>query len=1106
MKRFFRVGLILLLMTTCVPGQTPVPAAPLPAAPSRLALISTADTADLAALVTTELSGNPDITLVERDDLAKIGDEAKVQQMAGSDATALGKLANADGLLFLDQRTDGLHVRLTAVSLGYALFDDPIPSTVSPQQEAKALAHLVANDVPKLKLDPAKAVPISLLNLRADIGTPKSMSLERNLTLLLESRLAAVPEYVVLERRHAWSLSFERSLDPATRPLLHEAYLIDGALSITPGASNFCKIALRIRSPDGKAVDASAQGDPNDLAGLVDQMISGIQKAIGRTVSVPVTAPSAEASEYLREALWGSRSQAPEPALEAIDSAELLGSDPADVTALRIQILCALADRDMERWQPSVDTETPSFDGNALSAKVDLLLRAIPDATRYRDEHLRSKLHDLAHASGSEEYFFRTDQTIAKVAFVAAKTLRLLDNARSSRAEELRRALRTMTGYDPLHGHDGWLPVAFLANNGDCTDVFTDDFAESMDEEIAWYKMRFVDGQVYPPRYVLANPEANFCTRFLPAPEARKESFATFVESLKQEPKSQRVYLVLKTNDSDPKVADAAYRAYLDLLWPMRDSLGSSEAYTPIFGDSWKISGGPVSRNGAAGLPLLHALLNASRPNRWGLDIIKMLWRPDQMTPTDAAILWPELNAYKARRNDLVMQKEGRSDNMMLSEVDQLVAPFRDFFPEIANAPLPTVSGSAPAAAPLVVTQFWHPWLIPESPADNNFITSYWSICPDGLWMAGYFNLAEKSQLFHIHLPDMQTEAIDPPDKKPTQGFLWTPKGIIATARDGEVSGGNGGFYNELALYDPVTANWSKRQLPVTFLPQPFWADGVVYVAIASAGKSYSDRESGIASYDWEKDKLTLLADNRRRPAQNQFDDTADYRVISIFAGPGNKPAVTTDSGTFFIQESLGTWAPVFDGRFNDEVVSESDRTLVLNQMGEVTLIDAKAPAPIPWMASDVPIYRKAKGLPGVAGPVPTPWASEALWDCPSGKQKQMGSWNVAFDDDRLFILTQPNPLENRIELLAYDKAHGRKPVHIPLRMELTEPEKAVLSQHPGHMPNGWTLDEIAHPKNGFQIIATPEGLCLKLMVAGFWFIPYAEIDAYLKSIPPQPS
>ena len=53
------------LMTWAVAGPASV----------RVAIISDADNQNLAALVTTELSSRPDISLVERDDLAKVGDE-----------------------------------------------------------------------------------------------------------------------------------------------------------------------------------------------------------------------------------------------------------------------------------------------------------------------------------------------------------------------------------------------------------------------------------------------------------------------------------------------------------------------------------------------------------------------------------------------------------------------------------------------------------------------------------------------------------------------------------------------------------------------------------------------------------------------------------------------------------------------------------------------------------------------------------------------------------------------------------------------------------------------------------------------------------------------
>jgi hypothetical protein len=244
MNCFARIGLILVSMGSCALAQDPAIAV-LPH-PSRVAVISTADTADLAALVITELSGNPEISLVERDDLAKIGDELKLQQLAGSDAVAFGRLVGADGLLFLNKGADGIQIRFTAVGLGYALFDDQATPETDLPQLAKSLAHRVAGYAPQLKLDPAHAIPISVLNLRADYATADSTALERKLTLLLESRLASLPEYVVLERRHAWSLGFEHSLATTPKPLLHGVYVVDGALSLPAQGTNEITIPVAL--------------------------------------------------------------------------------------------------------------------------------------------------------------------------------------------------------------------------------------------------------------------------------------------------------------------------------------------------------------------------------------------------------------------------------------------------------------------------------------------------------------------------------------------------------------------------------------------------------------------------------------------------------------------------------------------------------------------------------------------------------------------------------------------------------------------------------------------------------------------------------------------
>jgi hypothetical protein len=1076
------------------------------AAPARIAIISDAGSKDLSTLVTTELSSNDGVVLVERDDLAKIGDEAKVQQMAGSDATALGKLANADGLLFLDQRADGMHVRLTAVNLGYALFDDPVPSAFGPQQAAKALAHLVADDAPKLKLDPEKAVPISLLNLRADMGAPAALELERNLTLLLESKLAAVPEFVVLERRHAWSLGFEHSLDPVAKPLLKGAYLVDGTISMDASGTN-CSIALRLRQPGGgQEKAATLQCSTKDTGAIADQILAAIKKDLGRTVSESAANATVEANEYLQEALWGWRSNVPNAALEAVDSSELLGAARSTVIGLRIQILCALAGQGMDSWNPPDNPIAPVFDDNTLSLKTDAVFRAIGDAISYRDEKLESQIQDFVPPNGTDRFYLRTGETTAKVAFTSSQVLVLLERANSARAHELRLRLRALSGYDPFHGQAGVMVANSGYNNGNSAVAFADDWAETLEEELAFYRLEFADTEFRSPLNVLHEPSRYFCARFLTTPEARSKAFGDFVESLKDYPQSHRLYLVLKTSDSNTGVADNAYRAYLDYIWPMRDRIASTDNYESVFGDYWRMNDQVETRNMKAALPLLHAILKAPKPGQWAVDTLKMLCHPEGVDAADAPLLWTEIEAYTKRRNDEVIQQSGRSDEGFIAEMDQFKEALRNKFPEVAK--IPAAAPDVNSATPLVVTQFWHPWLAATTPTDNNVIITGTSVGKDEIWIAGYLNLLEKGRFFKVHLPDLKTETLDAMDGKYIQGMLWTSDALYATL--GSDVSLPGGFKHLLARYDFSASSWSSHDLPVSYSQQYlFEANGDIYLPTGTRSGVLGQSESGLVKYNWDKDKITLLADSRRRPAQNQFDDTASYRIISVFVGSGNKPCVTTDSGTYLIQESSGTWPPLFDGRFNDSVVTENGQSLVFNAMGEAMFIDPKSPSPIPWMAADEPIYRHPKGQPGVTGPVPTPWASQTIWDCPPDKKKQMDERTVAFHEGRLFILFKPSPIENRYELLCYDKTRGRKPVHIPLKMELTEAAKAVLSQHPGRMPNGWTLDEIEQPHPPFepQLIATSQGLCLDLRIAGFWFIPYADIEGYLKSLPkPDPT
>src|ERR1019366_5099246 len=280
----------------------------------------------------------------------------------------------AYGLLFLYKNGENLKVRFTAVGLGFVLFDLQIPPGLSPDVLAKSLSDRVALFISKLKLSPDKAIPLSLLNFRSELTSGTTDEMERQLTLLLESRLAAIPEYVVLERRHADALGFERSVASSTPPeLLKGAYLIDG--SFRPAgidADSNIVVSLRVRSPKtGLETTVDVEGSKGDLPGLVNTLADKIGREISSTGSSAQWQPLDEAKEYMREAKWAWEHSTDKATLEALNSAELLGDSDRDLRGLRIDVLCEMSKPQSEH-RPGLDTAPPP-----LEERVELIRRAM---------------------------------------------------------------------------------------------------------------------------------------------------------------------------------------------------------------------------------------------------------------------------------------------------------------------------------------------------------------------------------------------------------------------------------------------------------------------------------------------------------------------------------------------------------------------------------------------------------------------------------------------------------------------------------------------------------------------------------------------------------
>ncbi len=1058
----------------------------------RVAVISDEASRNLAALVTAELSSNHEIHVLERDDLAKAGDERKLQQLAGNDTISLGKLVGADGLLFLDNEPNGPHLRFTAVSLGYALFDDRTVSATDPAQLAKSLAHRVNGYASKLKLDPAKAIPLSILNLRADYGSTQSLALERNLTLLLESRLAAVPNYVVLERRHAWSLGFEHSLIPEASPLLRGAYLIDGSFSLSPPPSDHVQVTLRLRIPNGGESTLTTEGSAEKLNGLADQIVADLRKVIGGSVPA-MDASGQEAKEYLREALWGWRSRAPAAGLEAADSAELLSGNEADLLPLRAHCLGAMGEEGMEEYFPYWKDygEEPHFNAVELSRRTDLMLRALNDATRYRNENLESKRDLLKSAGMWEQHRFTAWGVDTEVAFVASKILYLLDEAKSSRADELRQALRGVTGYDPLHGKKGKdLPPN--RSSGLVRELFANTWASSLEEIQAYYRLVLTDNEITPPTAIIFEPQDNFGTRFLPTPEARQQAFDALVESLKAQPQSQRAYFMVKTHAKDPAVADAAYRSFLDELWPLRDELVHTKGFTPLVESFYGIEPDVAVRNTAYGLPLLHYLFTSEKPENFTHLLVNLLWHPNEFPPEEIPQLWQEFLGYRKKVDELSRTRSGHSDSSFAHEMDQAAAPLIKKYPDLCVSPSNPVV--PPAKETLAVTKFWHPWTLPGAP-DKGFTIQTYGLAADGLWLGGRFT---NGMLYHINLTNFTSQSVSTPDQKPPMELQEVGNHVYMTYFPESDS-----QHRYLARYDVGRASWESRRMPDLEWLKPYEANGALYFFVTVKG---AHDETALVRYDWENAKWIELTNNRRRPAQNQFDDAAPMiQIGGIFTGPNHRPCVTLEGGTFYLSEEPGEWAQVFDDSHFSDVLTIGDRSLVVGN-GELTMLEGAATEARHWVANTTPHVRQPRRPGKKADLVPTPWSDKARWKVspPDGK------WNfpTTFHGDNLYLLSYSRE-NDCCELLCYVPGEA-EPRHVPLAFHLDDPTRTTLTSKTVQVLS-WAPEQFEHPEQSisdrnssifYQFVGTPQGICFLYPTTGFWFLPFADIEAYLQSHP----
>ena len=323
-----------------------VAAAKLPAqtnGPVQLALIAESAEATTAAdVLTAQLSDNPKIHLLERDEIEKIYREQGMSA-ANRDDLKLGRILGADGLLLLDivrtPQTTNLTARLIAVKPGVVLTDGsfPWPLKDTPQWAESAAAYL-NSFLTKLTVPAKDAIPISIVNLRAAVSSADEQETERDLKLLTIQRLSKEQRFFVLERQRMQLLGEEKELKSDESAFWNGSYLLDGTIDQNGYSPETITITARLTPPKGGApLLFEVSGSRTNLSEVINRLAAKVTELLNVNSTVPQWTATNEAAQFYDEARWALRWGVYSEAQAAAESAWALGKQDMDCATVRIQ-------------------------------------------------------------------------------------------------------------------------------------------------------------------------------------------------------------------------------------------------------------------------------------------------------------------------------------------------------------------------------------------------------------------------------------------------------------------------------------------------------------------------------------------------------------------------------------------------------------------------------------------------------------------------------------------------------------------------------------------------------------------------------------------------
>lgn len=268
------------------------------AAPTtRLALIYPADVAMLGDLLSAELSKEPGVVLVEREQVRKIFEEQALSMtQAAAEPGRAGAMLGAEGLIILERpTTEGSHkkapLRVIWAERGIVVHETVIPIVEKDLLGAAGFVFpqikLAVRKLADLRKAGSSAVAMHLKAVSSDVNG--EIELRQGLALLFSQRMGSEPGWVVVDRRNLTEAMFENKLSrsqesPAPVPATHR---------LTLGFSKegqLLNLRGKLELPGGASHNFLFSGKFEEPALLAELMMKELRGAMGLVEKNPAQA------------------------------------------------------------------------------------------------------------------------------------------------------------------------------------------------------------------------------------------------------------------------------------------------------------------------------------------------------------------------------------------------------------------------------------------------------------------------------------------------------------------------------------------------------------------------------------------------------------------------------------------------------------------------------------------------------------------------------------------------------------------------------------------------------------------------------------------------